>query len=179
MVCSRCITIIKAELNKVGVSFSSVEIGEVTLLRKLTSAQHKQLSKALKKLGFELIGALKKNLVERLNGAISELERNSDEELRTSYSNYISQSLNDNFISLNTLLAEIKGISIEKFIIKHKVDLVKGLLLDKALNLDEIALRMHYSNVAHLSYQFKSITGMTPSHFRQLQQLNNKNFERN
>lgn len=179
MVCNRCITIVKVELDKVGIDYNSIELGEVTIMKKLTLRQHKQLFKALKKIGFELIDDLQNDLIEKLKGAITDLEHNSDEDLKTNYSDYLSLSVNVNFISLNTLLAEIKGVSIEKFIIKHKIELVKGLLLNKALNLNDIALRMHYSNVSQLSNQFKSITGLTPLNFRRLQQMRTKNPELN
>ncbi|RPH31851.1 MAG: helix-turn-helix domain-containing protein [Bacteroidales bacterium] len=179
MVCGRCITNVKAELDKMGIEYSLVELGEVTIMKKLSSIQHKQLFNALKKKGFELIDALKNDIIERLKVAIAHLESNSDENLKTSYSDYISLSVNDNFIYLNTLLADIKGTTIEKFIIKHKIEMVKGLLLNKSLKLDAIALKMRYSNVNKLSVQFKSITGLTPSHFRMLQQMENKNFKSN
>ncbi len=175
MVCDRCITIVKIELNKAGINYIAVELGEVTIEKKLTLKQRTKLYIALKQNGFELIDNLKNNLIERLKVAIANLELNSDEDLNTNYSDYISLSVNDSFISLNTLLAEIKGISIEKYIIKHKVELVKELLLNKDLNLNEIALRMHYSNVTQLSSQFKKVTGLTPLHFRQLREMGNSN----
>ena len=168
MVCERCITIVKDELDKIGVRYASVELGEVTLKKKLTSVQRSKLYAGLQQYGLELIDDRKKDLIEKLKRAINDLEHHSDEDLKTSYSDYISLSVNDNFISLNTLLSEIKGISIEKYIIKHKIELIKELLINKDLSLIEIALKMHYSNVAHLSSQFKSITGLTPLHFRQL-----------
>lgn len=179
MVCERCITTVKIELNKLGINYNAVELGEVTIKKNLTLKQRAKLYIALKQNGFELIDSLKNNLIERLKVAITDLELNSDEDLNTNYSNYISLSVKDNFLSLNTLLAEIKGISIEKYIIKHKIELVKELLLNKDLNLNEIALRMHYSNVSQLSSQFKEITGLTPLHFRRLREMRNSNPENN
>ena len=179
MVCSRCIMTVKSELDKMGIEYSLVELGEVTIKRKLSSSQHKKLLNALKKSGFELIDELKNDIIEKLKDALDDLEHNSDENLKTSYSDYIRLSVNDNFIYLNTLLADIKGITIEKFIITHKIELVKALLQNKSLKLDEIALKMRYSNVNKLSVQFKSITGLTPTHFRMLQQMENENFKKN
>lgn len=179
MVCGRCITIVRAELDKIGIDYIAVELGEITILRKLSSAQHKQLFIALKKVGFELINDLKNNLIEKLKKTIGNLERNSDEELKTSYTDYLSINMKDDFVSLNTLLAEIKGISIEKYIIKHKIELVKELLLNKKLKLEEIAIKMHYSNVAQLSSQFKSITGLTPLKFRRLQRTGSNRLDVN
>ena len=177
MVCSRCKTIVIAELDKIGVHYVTVELGEVTIKKKITARQHAQLYIALQQFGFELIDDQKNDLIEKLKMAIVDLEHYSDVDLKTSYSDYISLSVNDNFISLNTLFAEIEGITIEKYIIKHKIELVKELLVCNDLNLAEIALKMHYNSAAQLSSQFKSITGLTPSHFRQLRHTRNNNPE--
>jgi AraC-like DNA-binding protein len=129
----------------------------------------------LEQFGFELINNEKNYLIEKLKRAIFDLEMFSDEELKTSHSDFISLKVNDNFISLNTLFSEIEGITIEKYIIKQKVELVKELLGHNNLNITEIAVKMHYSNVAHLSSEFKSVTGLTPIHFRQLRHISYKN----
>jgi AraC-like DNA-binding protein len=179
MVCSRCKTTIKTELDKLGIQYISVEIGEVTIRKKLTSIQHHLLNVALEQFGFELINNEKNYLIEKLKRAIFDLEMYSDEELKTSYPDYISLRVNDSYISLNTLFSEIEGITIEKYIIKQKVELVKELLGNNNLNITEIAVKMHYSNVAHLSSEFKSITGLTPLHFRQLRHISYKNQEIN
>ena len=173
MVCQRCKKIVRDELDKIGVPYASVELGEVNTKEKITSLQHAQLFNALQQSGFELIDNNKNTLIEKLKLAIANLEHYSDEDLKTSFSDYISLSVNDNFISLNTLFAEIEGVTIEKYIIKHKIELVKELLVYDNLNLAEIALKMHYSNTAQLSSQFKSITGLTPSNFRQLRNARN------
>jgi hypothetical protein len=179
MVCNRCKTIVKAELDKIGVQYVTVELGEVNTKKKITSLQRTRLYDALQQSGLELIDAPKNDLIEKLKSAIVDLEHCSDEGLKTSYSDYISLNVNDNFISLNTLFAEIEGITIEKYIIKHKIEQVKELLVYDDLNLAEIAHKMHYSNVAQLSSQFKRITGLTPSHFRQLRHTRNNNPESN
>lgn len=179
MVCSRCKTIVKAELDKIGVQYINVELGEVTIKEKISSGQHTKLYAALQQAGLLLIDDQKNDLIEKLKRAIVDLEHYSDEDLKTSYSDYISMSVNDNFISLNTLFSEIEGITIEKYIIKHKIELIKELLAYDDFNLAEIALKMHYSNVVQLSRQFKSITGLTPSHFRQLRHTRNNNPESN
>jgi AraC-like DNA-binding protein len=178
MVCNRCKTIVEAELDKIGVQYVTVELGEVTINKKITSGQHNQLFAALKQSGFELIDDKKNDLIEKLKLAIVDLEQYSDEELKTSYSDYISLSVNDSFISLNTLFAEIEGMTIEKYIIRHKIELVKKLLEYNNLNLAQIALKMHYSNALQLSIQFKSVTGLTPYHYRQLR-LNSINNQEN
>lgn len=172
MVCNRCKTIVKDELDKLGIPFVAVELGEVIINKKISPGQHTQLYSALQQSGLVLIDDHKTDIIEKLKKAIVELGYYSDEDLRTSYSDYISLCVNENFISLNTLFSEIEGITIEKYIIKHKIELIKELLIYNDFSIAEIALKLHYSNVAQLSWQFKSITGLTPAHFRDL--LNNK-----
>jgi AraC-like DNA-binding protein len=173
MVCNRCKTIVKAELDKMGIHYNTVDLGQVTLTKKLTASQHTQLHIALQPLGFELIDDTKKELIERLKLAIVDLEHYSDENLKTSFSDYISLFVHDSFISLNTLFSEIEGITIEKYIIRHKIERVKELLVYEDINLNEIALKMHYSSTAQLTSQFKSVTGLAPLHFRQLRHARN------
>jgi copper chaperone CopZ len=175
MVCSRCKETVKTELDKLAIRYASVDLGEVIIRKKLTSEQHHLLKSSLEQFGFELINNEKNFLIEKLKRAIFDLEMFSDEELKTSHSDFISLKVNDNFISLNTLFSEIEGITIEKYIIKQKVELVKELLGHNNLNITEIAVKMHYSNVAHLSSEFKSVTGLTPLHFRQLRHISYKN----
>jgi AraC-like DNA-binding protein len=175
MVCSRCKTTVRTELDKLAIRYVSVELGEVIVRKKLTSVQHHLLYLALEQFGFELINNEKNYLIEKLKRAIFDLEMYSDEDLNTHYSDFISLRVNDSFISLNTLFAEIEGITIEKYIIKQKIELVKELLEHNNLNISEIAVRMHYSNVSQLSSEFKSITGLTPLHFRQLRQISSNN----
>lgn len=179
MVCGRCKTIVKTELDKAGIQYVTVELGEVNTSKKITALQRTQLHTGLQQSGLELIDEEKNDLIERLKIAIVDLEHHSDEDLKTSFADYISLSLNDNFISLNTLFAEIEGVTIEKYIIRHKIERVKELLVYDDLNLAEIALKMNYSNVAQLSSQFKRITGLTPSHFRQLRHTRINNWQMN
>ena len=170
MVCDRCKMIVKAELDNIGARYFSIRTGEVTLKGTLTSQQRSALSAALLRSGLELIDEEKNDIIEKLKRVLIELERNTDEDLKTYFSDYISLKLNCNFSSLNLLFSEIEGITIEKYIIIHKIERIKELIIHNKLNLAEIAYKMHYSNIAKLSSQFKSITGLTPSHFRQLRQ---------
>ena len=179
MVSNRCKTIVKNELEKLNIQYVKVDIGEVTIEEKLTSELYTRLAGALQKYGFEMIGDEKNDLIEELKTAIVDLENYSDEDLKTSYSDYIKLQVKDNFISINTLFEEIKGITIEKYIINHKIELAKALLQNNDLSLDEIAVKMHYSNTVQLSSQFKDITGLTPSHYRQLRQNSNNNRDSN
>jgi len=122
-----------------------------------------------------LIDSQKNELIEKLKESIINLVHYSNEDLKTNYSDYLSLSVKDNFISLNTLFSEIEGITIEKYITKHKIEKVKELLVYNDLDLAQIADKMHYSNAIQLARQFKSITGLTPLHFRQLRQIRNIN----
>ena len=175
MVCGRCKITVKKELDKLNIPYGSVELGEVIIKKKLTSIQQKLLYSALLPNGFELIDNKKNSLIEKLKRTIFDLGMFSDEDLKTSYMDFISLRVNDRFISLNTLFSEIEGITIEKYIVKQKIELVKELLGNNNLNITEIAIKKHYSNVAHLSTEFKSITGLTPLHFRELRHISYKN----
>jgi len=168
MVCNRCKTIVKVELDKIGITYDTLELGEVNTKHQITAVQRTLLYNGLKKVGFELIDNQKNELIDKLKKAIIDLEHHSDENLKTNFTDYISLYVNENFVSLNTLFSEIEGITIEKYIIQHKIERVKELLVYNDLNLSEIALKMHYSDTAQLSRQFKKITGLTPLHFRQL-----------
>ena len=175
MVCNRCITKVKDDLNKIGIPYTSVELGEVSTKENITPLQRKQLHKSLQNSGFELINDKNNDIIEKLKLAIIDLENHSDEDLKTSYSDLISLRVNDSYISLSTLFSEIEGITIEKYIIRQKVERITELLGHDNLNISEIAVKMHYSSVAKLSSQFKSQTGLTPLHFKQLRHISLNN----
>jgi YesN/AraC family two-component response regulator len=168
MVCERCKTTVKSKLAESGILYDKVDIGEVTITEKLSESQRNRLYSSLKHQGFELINDKKNELVEKLMDTIALLGKCSDENLNTNYSDFISLNVNDSFISLNTLFSEIEGITIEKYIINQKIEVVKELLGHDDYSIPEIATRMHYGSVSKLSSQFKSITGLTPGHFRQI-----------
>lgn len=171
MVCGRCKAIVESDMDSLGIKFLHVDLGEVTLTKDLTALQHKRLYATLKQSGFELISDKKNDLIEKLKRTIVELENCSDEELHINYTDFISLNVKDNYISLNKLFSEIEGITIEKYIIRQKIEKVKELLDQNRLNISEIAVKMHYSSVTQLSSQFKSITGLTPLHFKQLRHI--------
>ena len=175
MVCDRCKSIVIRELDKIGILYDKVELGEVNLKQKVKAVQHAKLYKALKLAGLELIDKNKNALIEKIKVAIINLGNFSDKDLKTSYSDYIRISVDENFVSLNKLFSQIEGFSIEKYTIKHKIDLAKELLILDEINIADIALKLHYRNAAQLSRQFKSITGLTPTHFKQLQKNNSIN----
>lgn len=170
MVCSRCRTTVISELDKIGIHYDSVIIGEVNLSGNITPEQRELFSRALLLDGFELIDNQMNQLIEKLKKAILDLEHYSDEDLKFSFSQYISMIVNDNFISLNKLFGEIEGISIEKYLIKRKIERIKEMLVYEDLSLDEIATKMHYSSTTILTAQFKRETGLSPFHFKQLRQ---------
>ena len=168
MVCIRCKMVVKDELTKLGIRFTSVELGEVELMENISAEQHTQIKSALLKSGLELMDNKKSILIQKIKNVIIELVHYSEEPLTVNFSEYLSQKLIYDYTYLANLFSEVQGTTIEKFLISHKIERVKELLVYNELNLTEIAYRMHYSSVAHLSAQFKKVTGLTPSHFKQL-----------
>lgn len=168
MVCIRCKMVVKAELEKLGLEYLSVDLGEANLAANISEEQKKNLDVALKKSGLELLDDKKSMLVEKIKIIIIELVHYSEEQLKVNLSDYLSEKLNYDYTYLANLFSETQGTTIEKFLINHKIERVKELLVYDELNLKEIAFKIHYSSVAHLSSQFKRITGLTPSQFKQL-----------
>lgn len=170
MVCIRCKMVVKSELEKLGLHYIIVDLGEADIMENMTAEQHDQFKEALLKSGLELMDDKKSVLIEKIKKIIIELVHYSEEPLATNFSVYLSQKLNHNYTYLANLFSEVQGTTIEKFIIAHKIERVKELLVYDELNLTEIAYLMHYSSVAHLSAQFKKITGLTPTHFKKLRE---------
>jgi len=160
--------VVKEELTKLGLHYTSVELGEAEILEKISVEQHDQFKVALLKSGLELMDDKKSVLIQRIKNVIIELVHYSEEPLVVNFSEFLSQKLDHDYTYLANLFSEVQGTTIEKFVIAHKIERVKELLVYNELNLTEIAYRMHYSSVAHLSAQFKKVTGLTPSHFKQL-----------
>jgi AraC-like DNA-binding protein len=170
MVSIRCKMMVKAELDKLGLHYGTVELGEVEIMETLTPVQIQQLSDGLKRSGLELLEDKKAVLVEKIKNVIIEMVHYADEQPDIKNSVYISQKLNHDYTYLANLFSETSGTTIEHFIIMHKIEKVKELLIYHELNLTEIAYRLNYSSVAHLSNQFKKITGLTPTYFREIGQ---------
>lgn len=160
--------VVKNELEKLGLEYIYVKIGEADVIGNLQSEQIEQLDLVLKKSGLELMDNKKSILVEKIKTAIIELVHYTEEQIKVNLSDYLSERLNYDYTYLANLFSEVKGITIEKFYLTHKIEKVKELIVYDELNLSEIAYKMHYSSVAHLSNQFKKITGLTPSHFKTL-----------
>lgn len=168
MVCNRCIMAVKSELEKLGLSPDSVQLGEVTFEQDLTAIQKEAIEQALVPLGFELIDDKKSRLIERIKNLIIELVHHRNNELQTNLSDYLSSQLHQDYAYLSALFSEVEGNTIEKYYIAQKIERVKELLVYDELSLSEIAFQLNYSSVAHLSNQFKKVTGLTPSFFKQI-----------
>ncbi len=168
MVCVRCKNLVKSELDKLGLHHTRVELGEVEIMEDMSEEQLNLLNVSLKQAGLELIADKKSILVEKIKAAIIELVHHTDDQINVNHSDYLSAKLNHNYTYLAHLFTEVKGITIEKFYLTHKVEKVKELLMYDELSLSEISFKLHYSSVAHLSNQFKKMTGLTPSQFKHL-----------
>ncbi|MFO7670405.1 MAG: AraC family transcriptional regulator [Bacteroidales bacterium] len=168
MVCIRCQMVVKAELEKLGMRYSYVKIGEVNTMEDIPGDKLNQLDIALNKAGLFLMEDKKSILVEKIKSAVIELVHYTEEQIKTNLSDYLSEKLNYDYTYLANLFSEVKGITIEKFYLTHKIERVKELIVYDELNLSEIAYQLHYSSVSHLSSQFKKITGLSPSHFKKL-----------
>ena len=159
---------VKEELKKLGLHFIVVDLGEVEIMENLSTVQLSELKKALLNLGLELMDDKKSVLIEKIKNVITEMIHYDDELPIVNYSNYISEKLHYDYTYLSNLFSEVKGMTIQQFIIIHKVERIKELIIYDELNITEIAWKMNYSSVAHLSNQFKKVTGLSPSHFKQL-----------
>ena len=171
MVCVRCKMIVKSKLESLGLHYSSVELGEAEIMEDLSPEQLDRLSIALEKTGLELMDDKKSILVEKIQAVIIELVHYNEEQIKITLSDYLSEKLNHNYSHLANLFSEVKGITIEQFYLTYKIEKVKEFLVYDKLSLTEIAFRLNYSSVAHLSNQFKRMTGLTPSHFKTLKRI--------
>lgn len=169
MVSLRCKMIVKEELKKLGLRCTNIDLGVVELSREISEKQRETLRRNLQKSGLELLEDRKSILIERIKGVIIEMVHYLDESPKMNYSHYLSEKLGYGYNYLSNSFSEQKGITIQQFIIKHKIERVKELLLYDELSLTEISYRLHYSSVAHLSNQFKKVTGFTPSTYKQTQ----------
>ena len=160
--------VVKSELEKLGLHYNYVDLGEAEISDEVRPEQIDRLDRALKKTGLELMDDKKSILVEKIKAIIIELVHYSDEQIKVNLSDYLSKKLSRDYTYLANLFSEVKGTTIEKYYLSHKIEKVKELIVYDELNLTEIAWKMHYSSVAHLSNQFKKMTGLTPSHFKQL-----------
>jgi AraC-like DNA-binding protein len=166
MVCLRCRMVVKSELEKLGLYCISVEPGQAEVLGPLTDIQLRRFRVALLNAGLDLIEDRKNVLIERIKTVILNRIDNLDHPLKTSFSFYLSKMLNLDYTYLANAFSAMQGITIEQYIITNKIRRVKELICSREYNLTEISWKLNYSSVAHLSTQFKKVTGITPSHFK-------------
>lgn len=177
MVSLRCKLLVKEELIKMNIHFVAIDLGQVEILEDITQMQRDELNANLQLSGLELLDSKKSILIEKVKNVIIEMVHYTDEIPTMNYSEYISKKLSYDYTYLSNLFSDVKGITIQQFIINHKIERVKELLLYDQLNLTEIAFKLNYSSVAHLSNQFKKATGLAPSYYKQLKQRRVDNLE--
>ena len=168
MVSNRCKMAVKEELKKLGLHFIMVDLGEVEIMENLSDEQREQLKIVLSNEGFELKDDKKAVLIDKIKNAIIEMVHQSDEMIKVNFSDYLSEKLNHDYTYMANLFSEVQGTTIEQFMISHKIERIKELIIYDELNITEIAWKMNYSSVAHLSNQFKKMTGLSPTQFKQL-----------
>jgi AraC-like DNA-binding protein len=170
MVSNRCIMVVKEDLKSLGLHFIFVGLGEVEIMEDLNAEELAELNTLLQGSGLELMDDKKAILIEKIKNLIIEMIHNTDELPKVNYSDFISEKLGYDYTYLSNIFSEVKGITIQHFIISHKIERIKELIIYDELNISEIAWKMDYSSVAHLSNQFKKMTGLTPSDFKHLKE---------
>lgn len=177
MVSLRCRLVVQEALAELGLKHTAVELGVVEVLDEISDKQREALKAKLHQSGLELLDDKRSILIERIKNVITEMIHSSEELPKVKYSDYISEKLGYDYTYLSNIFSEVKGLTIQQFIIINKIERVKELILYDELNLTEISFKLHYSSVAHLSNQFKKITGLSPSFFKQLKQKRKVNLE--
>ncbi|MDP2069330.1 MAG: AraC family transcriptional regulator [Lutibacter sp.] len=168
MVSNRCKMAVKDALRKLKLHFVVVDLGEVDIMENINDEQRAMLKQELYNSGLELMDDKRAVLIEKIKNVIIEMVHYSEEAIKVNFSDYLSEKLNHDYTYLANLFSEVQGTTIEQFIIVHKVERIKELINYGELNITEIAWKMNYSSVAHLSNQFKKVTGLSPSHFKQM-----------
>jgi len=168
MVCSRCIMVVKDVLEKLNYPAQNVSLGEVELNKELNTTEKETLNQKLETLGFEIIDDKNSRLIEQIKALIIELVHHQNSDLKSNLSDYLSDQLQHDYPSLSNLFSEVEGTTIEKYFIAQKIEKVKELLIYDELSLSEIAHQLNYSSVAYLSNQFKKVTGLTPTYFKNM-----------
>ncbi|WP_350293764.1 AraC family transcriptional regulator [uncultured Croceitalea sp.] len=177
MVSLRCKMLVEEELKKLGLDYVKLNLGMVETMGEITHEKRIQLKNNLLRSGLELLDDKKSILIERIKNVIVEMVHYNDEIPKTNYSGYLSEKLGYDYTYLANTFSEVQGITIQHYIIKHKIEKAKELLLYNELNLAEIAYKLHYSSPSHLSNQFKKVTGLTPSFFKKMKKKRQQNLE--
>lgn len=168
MVSNRCKMMVKDELKKLGLHFIIVELGVVDIMEDISPETRQQLKTGLLESGLELMDDKRAILIEKIKNVIIDLVHHSDQPYKVTFSDYLSDKLNQNYTYLANIFSEVQGTTIEQFLISHKIERIKELIIYDELTITEIAWKMNYSSVAHLSTQFKNTTGITPSAFQRI-----------
>lgn len=174
MVCNRCIMVVQDELEKLNLSITDIQLGEVTLSEAISKENKNKLNNSLTASGFELIDNKKSQIIEKIKNIIIGLVHHKNNDTKYNLSEILSKELHHDYSYLSNLFSEVEGITIEKYVISQKIEKVKELLVYDELSLSEIAFQLNYSSVAYLSNQFKKVTGLTPSHFKKIGQEKRK-----
>ena len=174
MVCNRCIMVVKQVLTKLKLQPAIVSMGEVELQKPASEKQLLQLNNRLKELGFELLDNQKQKQIEKIKNLLIKKVQSGDLEEHFSITDFLSEALHKEYSYISRLFSEVEGITIEQFFILQKIEKVKELLVYAELNLSEIAYQLGYSSLAHLSAQFKKVTGLTPSYFKKVGGIHRK-----
>jgi AraC-like DNA-binding protein len=160
--------VVKEELKKLGLHFIVVDLGEVEIMEEISAEEREEVKNALLESGLELMDDKRAMLIEKIKTIIIEMIHHTDGVIKINFSDFLSEKLKHDYTYLSNLFSEVQGTTIEHFIISHKVERIKELIIYNELNITEIAFKMNYSSVAHLSNQFKKVTGLSPSHFKLL-----------
>lgn len=168
MVCNRCILVVQQELDKLQINSSKVALGEIAIDEEVPKETLEALKQNLEALGFELLNNTKQQLIEKIKNIVITYIHHNEDALLLNFSEILSKALHKDYSYLSSLFSGVEGVTIEKYIISQKIEKAKELIIYDELSLSEIAYQLNYSSVAHLSNQFKKVTGLTPSYFRQL-----------
>lgn len=177
MVCGRCKMVVKSELVKLGLHPVAVELGEVEIQEEAIDKIKMELLHNLQSLGFDLIDDKKSKTIERAKTLIIDLVQNKHNQININLSHYLSQQIGQDYGAISVLFSEVEGVTIEKYFISQKIEKVKELLIYDEMTLNEIAFLLNYSSVAHLSNQFKKVTGFSPRYFKQLKDKKRRQIE--
>lgn len=177
MVSARCKMLVRDALKALGLHFVMVELGEIDIMENITTAQREQLKVNLKEAGLELMEDKRAILLEKIKLTIIDVVHHREEDTRINFSHYLSEKLNYDYTHLANIFSEASGTTIEQYMIAQKVERIKELITYDELNITEIAWKMNYSSVAHLSNQFKKVTGLSPSHFKKIKENKRQSLE--
>lgn len=177
MVSRRCKMLVRETLVALKINYFSIELGLVETDQKVSQKQLEQLAEILKKSGLVILDDKRSILIEKIKTAVVEMIHYTDEPSHQNFSGFLSEKLGYDYTYLANVFSEVKGMTIQHFIILHKIEKVKELIFYDELNLSEIALQLNYSSISHLSAQFKKITGLTPSFYKKLGQKRKANLE--